>query len=127
MVILTTFAVSLLTGGLGIYLGARYVVDSSDYVNAAITGLIGAVVLVVGGALFGWVPLLGQVLLFVAYAALVGRRYPADWGEAVSIAAIAWATVAVVLTVLAAAGVATVEVFGVPALDDLVPGVTRPS
>ena len=125
MVILTTFAVSLLTGGLGIYLGARYVIDSSDYVNAAITGLIGAVVLVVGGALFGWVPLLGQVLLFVVYVALVGHRYPGDWTDAASIAAIAWATVAVVLTVLAAAGVATIEVFGVPALDDLVPVVTR--
>ena len=123
MVVLTTFAVSLLTGGLGVYLGARYVVDSSDYVNAAITGLIGAVVLVVGGALFGWVPLLGQVLLFVAYVALIGRRYPGDWGDAASIAAIAWATVAVVLTVLAAAGVATLEVFGVPELGGLAPGV----
>ncbi|NUC72817.1 hypothetical protein HTZ84_10935 [Haloterrigena sp. SYSU A558-1] len=125
MVVLTTFAVSLLTGGLGIYLGARYVVGSRDYVNAAITGLLGAVVLVVVGALFGWVPLLGQVLLFVVYVAVIGRRYPGDWVDAASIAAIAWATVAVVLTVLAAAGVATIEVFGVPALDDLVPVVTR--
>ena len=125
--VVTTFVVSLLTGGLGVYLGARYVLGSKDYVNAAITGLIGAVVLVAGGALFGWVPLLGQVLLFVVYVALIGRRYPADWGDAAAVATIAWATVLVVLAILAAAGVATVEVFGVPALDDLAPVVTRPS
>nr|WP_049928251.1 hypothetical protein [Halopiger goleimassiliensis] len=125
MVVLTTLAVSMLTGGLGIYLGARYVVDSNDYVNAAITGLIGAVVLVVGGVVFGWVPLLGQVLLFVTYVALVKRRYPGDWSDAAAIAAIAWVTVVIVLALLAAAGVATIDVLGGPALDDFAPIVTR--
>ena len=114
MVFVTTFVVSLLTGGLGVYLGARYVVDSEDYVNAAITGLIGALVLVVGGALFGWVPLLGQLLLFVVYVALIGRRYPGDWLDAVKISAIAWVTVLIVLLILAAAGILTLEVVGVP-------------
>ena len=124
MVVVTTFVVSMLTGGLGVYLGARYVLGERDYVNAAITGLIGAVVLVLGGLLFGWVPLLGQALLFVVYVALIGHRYPADWGDAAAVSAIAWATVVVVLALLAAAGFATVEVVGVPELGGLAPGIT---
>ncbi|WP_436347840.1 hypothetical protein [Natronorubrum sp. FCH18a] len=123
MVFVTTFVASLLTGGLGVYLGARYVLDSDDYVNAAITGLIGALVLVVGGALFGWVPVLGQLLLFVVYVALIGRRYPGDWIDAAKIAAIAWGTVLIVLVILAAAGVVTLEVVGVPETSGLVPAV----
>lgn len=126
MVFVTTFVASLLTGGLGVYLGARYVVDSRDYVNAAITGLIGAVVLVGGGALFGWVPVLGQVLLFAVYTALIGRRYPGDWTDAAKIAAIAWVTVLVVLAILAAAGFVTLEVIGVPETGGLRPGVASP-
>ncbi|RKD97771.1 hypothetical protein [Halopiger aswanensis] len=114
MVFVTTFVASLLTGGLGVYLGARTVVDSHDYVNAAITGLIGALVLVGGGLLFGWVPLLGQALLFAVYVGLIGRRYPGDWLDAAKIAAIAWLTVLVVLAVLAGLGFVTLEVIGVP-------------
>lgn len=117
MVFVTTFVASLLTGGLGVYLGARYVVDSRDYVNAALTGLIGSIVLVGGGALFGWVPLLGQAALFVVYTALVGHRYPGDWGDAAAIAAIAWLTVVLTLAVLAVAGFVTVEAVGVPDTD----------
>lgn len=119
MVFLTTFVASLLTGGLGVYLGARYVVDSRDYVNAAVTGLLGAVVLVGGGALFGWVPVLGQVLLFLVYVGLIGRRYPGDWTDAAAIAAIAWLTVLLVLAILAVAGFVTVEVIGVPETEGL--------
>ena len=122
MVVLTTFVVSLLTGGLGVYLGARLVVGSKDRVNAAVTGLIGAVVLVGGGALFGWVPLLGQVLLFATYVVLIGRRYPGDWIDAAMIAAVAWITVLFTLGLLAVAGVVTLEVVGVPDPDALPPG-----
>lgn len=76
MVFVTTFVVSLLTGGLGVYLGARYVLDAHDPVNAVVTGLIGALVLVGGGALVGWIPVVGQAAVFVVYTGLIARRYP---------------------------------------------------
>lgn len=39
VVVVITFAISLLTSGLGVYLGTRYFFDSRDYVNTALTGL----------------------------------------------------------------------------------------
>ncbi|MFU8869018.1 hypothetical protein [Natronococcus sp.] len=114
MVFVTTFVVSLATGGLGVYLGARLVLGSDDRLNAVVTGLLGAVVLVGGGLLFGWVPVLGQLALFFVYVATVRHRYPADWVDAAKVSGIAWLTVVVVLALLAAAGVVTLEVVGMP-------------
>lgn len=114
MVVVTLFVVSLLTGGLGIYLGALFVVGETDPVNALVTGVIGAVVWVVAGALFGWIPLVGQLLVLVAYAGMVKRRYPGDWRDALGIALVAWLVTLVVLSVLATLGVATYRAVGVP-------------
>lgn len=114
MVVVTTFVVSLLTGGLGVYAGARLVVGSEDPVHAVVTGLLGAVVWVAGGLFFGWVPLLGPILVFLTYVWLVYRRYPGDWTVAARIAGIAWLVTAVVLAILATAGFATLEAVGFP-------------
>ncbi|MFC4437103.1 MULTISPECIES: hypothetical protein [Natrialbaceae] len=114
MVFATTFVISLVTGGLGVYLGARLVLGSDDRINALVTGLLGAVVLVGGGLLFGWVPVLGQLLLFLAYVAMIRHRYSADWIDAAKVSGIAWLTVVVVLALLAVAGVVTLEVVGIP-------------
>lgn len=112
MVVVTVFVVSLLTGGLGVYVGARLIVGSDDHVNAIITGLIGAVVWVVGGLFLGWIPLLGPVLVFFTYTWLIYRRYPGDWATAAKIAGIAWVTTVIVLSVLAMIGFATFEAIG---------------
>ena len=114
MVVVTLFVTSLLTGGLGIYIGARLVVGEEEPLHAILTGLLGAVVWVVGGVLFGWVPLLGQLLVLVVYAGMVNRRYPGGWRNAFSIALIAWLVTLVVLAVLGALGFATYEAIGVP-------------
>lgn len=114
MVVLTLFAASLVTGGLGIYVGARLVVGEEDPVHALITGLIGAVVWMVGGALFGWVPLLGQLLVLFVYTWMVNRRYPGGWSDSLWIALVAWFVTLVVLSILAALGYLTYEAIGIP-------------
>lgn len=114
MVVGTLFVTSLLTGGLGIYVGARLIVGEEEPLHALVTGLLGAVVWVVGGVFFGWIPLLGQLLVLVVYAGMVERRYPGGWRNALSIALIAWLVTLVVLGVLAGLGFATYEAVGIP-------------
>ena len=111
---LVVFVVSLLIGAFGIFVGARVVVDTEDYTYALITALIGAIVWAVVGFFFGWIPLLGPLLVFVAYLAVINARYPGGWIEAIVITVIAWLSVLVVLYVLAVIGVTGFEAAGVP-------------
>ncbi|ARS90194.1 hypothetical protein [Natrarchaeobaculum aegyptiacum] len=111
---LIVFVVSLLIGALGIYLGAMVIVDAEDYTYAIITALIGAVVWAVVGFFLGWIPLLGPVLVFIAYLAVINTRYPGGWIDAAAITIVAWLSVLVVLYVLAFLGVTGFEAAGVP-------------
>jgi hypothetical protein len=111
---LIVFVVSLLIGALGIYVGARVVTGVEDYSYALITALIGAVVWVVVAFFLGWIPLLGPLLALLAYVAVINRRYPGGWLNAVAIALIAWLASLVVLYVLALLGGASFEALGVP-------------
>jgi hypothetical protein len=108
------FVVSLLIGALGIYVGARVIVDYEDYTYAIVTALIGALVWYVVALLFGWIPFLGPLLALIAYIAVVNWRYPGGWLEAIGIALVAWIAVLVVTYVLAAIGIASPEALGVP-------------
>ena len=110
------FGVSLLIGALGIYLGAKVIVDAEDYTYAIITALIGAVVWAVVGFFFGWIPLLGPLLVFVAYLAVINARYPGGWVDAAAITIVAWLSVLVVLYVLAILGVTGFDAVGVPGI-----------
>ena len=111
---LVVFLVSLLIGALGIYVGARVIVDTEDYTYAIITALLGAIVWGVVGFFFGWIPLLGPLLVFVAYLTVVNVRYPGGWVQAAGITIIAWLSVLIVLYVLALVGVTGFEAVGVP-------------
>ncbi|OIB57193.1 hypothetical protein [Natrialba sp. SSL1] len=111
---LIVFAVSLLIGALGIFLGARIIVDTEDYTYAFVTALIGAVVWALVGFFLGWIPLLGPLLVFVAYLGVINARYPGGWVDAVAITIVAWISVLVVLYVLAFLGVTGFEAAGVP-------------
>ncbi|WP_293031884.1 hypothetical protein [Natronococcus sp.] len=111
---LVVFVVSLLIGAFGIFVGAKVVVDTEDYTYALITALIGALVWAIVGFFFGWIPLLGPLLVFVAYLAVINARYPGGWIEAIVITVIAWLSVLVVLYVLAVIGVTGFEAAGVP-------------
>ncbi|AGB38175.1 hypothetical protein [Natronococcus occultus] len=111
---LVVFIASLLIGGLGIFLGAKFVVDVEDYTYAFITALIGAIIWAVVGFFVGWIPLLGPVLVFLAYLAVINSRYPGGWFEALTITVVAWLSVLVVLYILAFVGVTGFEAAGVP-------------
>ncbi|CAM2929254.1 MULTISPECIES: hypothetical protein [Halobacterium] len=111
---LVVFVVSLLVGALGIYVGARVVTDREDYTYAIVTALLGAIIWAVVGFLLGWIPLLGPLLVLLAYVAVINSRYPGGWGSAVLIAFVAWLTVLVVLYALAFLGLSTFDAVGVP-------------
>jgi hypothetical protein len=111
---LVVFAVSLLIGALGIFVGAKFVADVEDYTYAFITALIGAIVWAVVGFFLGWIPLLGPILVFLAYLAVINSRYPGGWVNAIAITLVAWLSVLVVLYVLAFVGVTGFEAAGVP-------------
>lgn len=111
---LVVFVVSLLIGGLGIYVGGTVIVGVGDYGHAVVTALLGAVVWAVVGWLVGDMPLVGPVLTLLAYLAVVKWRYRAGWLEAAGIALVAWISALVVLYVLATVGVGDFGAIGVP-------------
>jgi hypothetical protein len=111
---LVVFVVSLLIGAFGIFVGAKVIVDTEDYSYAFITALIGAIVWALVGLFFGWIPLLGPLLVFIAYLAVINARYPGGWVDAAAITVVAWLSVLVVLYVLAFVGVTGFEAAGVP-------------
>lgn len=111
---LIVFLVSLLVGGLGIYVGARVVAGVDDYGHALVTALIGAVVWAVVGLFLGWIPLLGPIATLVAYVGVINWRYRGGWVDAIGIAVVAWLASLVVLWVLAVVGIGSLEAVGVP-------------
>ncbi|MFB6170402.1 MAG: hypothetical protein ABEJ06_04560 [Haloarculaceae archaeon] len=111
---LVVFIVSLLIGGFGIYAGGRFLTGVDSFEHAVFTAAIGALVWTVVSFVFGWIPLLGPVLTFLAYLWVIERRYPGGWVTAAGIALVAWLVVIVVLWVLATVGVTSFEAAGVP-------------
>lgn len=107
---LVVFAISLLIGGLAIYVAARYVLDTADYVNAVLTALIGAVV----WGFLSWIPIVGTLLALVAWIAVINWRFPGGWVKAAIIGVAAWAVAVVVLAALALVGVGSFGAIGVP-------------
>lgn len=110
---IVAFVVSLLIGGLGIYLGAKFVVDVEDFGYALVTALI-------GGLLWGivqfFVPLIGGIVALIAYLWLINRRYPGGWLEAILITLVAWIAVVAVFVVLSlfVPGIEGLGAYGVP-------------
>lgn len=111
---LIVFAVSLLIGALGIYIGARVLTNESDYTYAFITALIASIVWAVIGFFLGWIPLLGPLLALIAYFTVINYRYPGGYLRAIGIALIAWVASVAVLYVLALLEFTTFEAAGVP-------------
>ncbi len=111
---LIVFVVSLLIGALGIHIGAIVISGVTNYTYAFFTALIGAIVWSITGLLFGWIPLLGPVLVLLAYLAIVKWRYPGGWIDAVGITLVAWIAVIVVLFILASADITSFDATGVP-------------
>lgn len=97
---LVTFLVSLLVGGLGIYVGAKLVVGKGDFWTAVWTALFAALGSTLVSLLVGWIPLLGgllgTILGLIIYLLIVSIQYNVDWIEAAAIAVVAWIAVLVV-------------------------------
>jgi hypothetical protein len=113
---LVTFVVGSLIGGLGIYVGGRLVVGEGDYGHAVWTAVFGALVWTVVGFFFGWLPLLGPALTFLAYLGVIKGRYDAGWIEAAGIALVAWLVLVGVYLVLSPAGLGLFDAVGVPGI-----------
>jgi hypothetical protein len=111
---LVNFVASLVVGAFGIYVGARFIADVDDYVSALITALVGSAVWFLVALFLGWIPILGPLVVLVAYLAVINARYPGGWGVAVGIAVVAWLVVLVVLAALAVVGVGSLDAIGVP-------------
>jgi len=111
---LIVFIVSLLIGALGLYIGARVVVDYDDYTYAIVTALIGAIVWALVSFFLGWIPLLGPLLALVAYVAVINARYPGGWLEAIGISLVAWVASIIVLYIIGILGFVTLDATGVP-------------
>lgn len=113
---IVVFVVSLLVGALGIYVGARVITGYDDYTYAIVTALLGAIIWGVFGFLFGWIPLVGPILVLLAYIALINYRYPGGWMRAILVALVAWIATFAILYALAVAGISNFEAVGVPGM-----------
>lgn len=108
---LIVFGVSLLIGGIGIYVGAKIVSDVEDYTYALVTAFIGGVL---WGIIEFFVPFIGGLVAFIAYLWVINRRYPGGWIEALLITLIAWIAVAAVVVLLSLVGLGGFDAYGVP-------------
>lgn len=111
---LVVLVVSLLVGGVGIYVGASVLASARSYTHAVVTAGIGAVVWTVVGGLFGGVPFVGPALTLLAYLLVIKWRYGVGWLLAGGIALLAWVAALVVLSLLASVGATELSAIGIP-------------
>lgn len=91
------FVVSLIVGGIGIYVGVELLADSDvSFSNAIITALLGVIVYTILG-FFNFIPIIGPLLLLILWIGVINFRYPGGWGTAVGIGLIAWIVTAIIL------------------------------
>jgi hypothetical protein len=108
------FLVSLVVGTVAITIGARLLVDQdTGLLQGAITALLGALIYTLVGVFLGWVPLLGPLLMLLAWVGVINWQYPGGWGTAVGIALVAWVSAVLILFGLGQVGIAT-DAFGIP-------------
>lgn len=109
------FALGLVVGSFGIYVGGRVVTDIDDFAYAVMTALLGAIAWAIADALVGGIVLLGPILVLVIWIAFISFRYPGGLGNAILIGLVAWlVTLAVGYVLTAVLGVATPDAIGIP-------------
>lgn len=105
------FLVSLLVGGLAIYIAASVVSGSRSYEHAVFTALFGAIIWGLVELFLSGIPLIGEFLPLIAWVGVIKWRYDESWLNAGIIGFIAWGAAILVLTVLPFAGI---DAVGVP-------------
>lgn len=109
------FLISLLVGTVAIRLGAQVMIDSDiGFRRAIITAVIGAIVYAAVGLFLGWIPVLGPLLMLIAWIGVINWQYPGGWGTAIGIGVIAWIVAVAILFGLSTLGIVTPEALGVP-------------
>lgn len=108
---LVAFVVSLLVGGLAIFIAASVVSGTRNYKYAVFTALIGAIVWGIVELLLSGVPLIGEFLPLIAWVGVIKWRYGESWVNAGIIGFVAWGAALLVLAVLPMAGV---DAVGIP-------------
>lgn len=109
------FLISLLVGTVAIRLGAQVMIDSDIGLRrAVITAVIGAIVYAAVGFFLSWIPVLGPLLMLVAWVGVINWQYPGGWGTAIGIGVIAWIVAVAILFGLSTIGIVTPEALGVP-------------
>lgn len=109
------FLVSLLVGVAAIHLGAQLLIDrDTGFRRATVTALLGAIVYALVGLFFGWIPILGPLLMLVAWVGVINWLYPGGWGTAIGIAVVAWIVAVLILFALSELGVVTPRAIGIP-------------
>lgn len=105
------FLVSLLVGGLAIFVAAGVVVGIRSYEYAVFTALVGAVVWALAEAFLTGVPVVGEVLPLVAWVWVIKWRYGGSWLTAALVGGLAWGAAILVLALLPLGGI---DAVGVP-------------
>ena len=108
------FLVSLGIGALGIHIGSEVILEDTDFGKAVMAALIGAIVWAIVSFFIGGIPLLGPILTLVAWIGVINYFYRGGWMNAAAIGLLAWVTVSVILYLLAALDITTIEALGVP-------------
>ncbi|WP_339104953.1 hypothetical protein [Haloterrigena salinisoli] len=109
------FVLSLLVGTVAILAGARVILDrDASAFNAALTALIGAAVWALTSYFVGWIPLLGVLVMLVAWVGVINWRYPGGWGTAAAIGIIAWVVAVAIVYAASILGIVTPEALGIP-------------
>jgi len=106
---------SLLVGGVAMYAAARFVYRDYDDADSFERALVTAVACALVWAVLGVIPLLGTVLAFAGWLAVVRWRYPGGWTRAAVTAVVAWAAAVVLLAALELIGVRSLSAIGIPA------------
>lgn len=109
------FLLSLFVGAVAILVGARLIVDAqAGFANATLTAFVGAIVWAASSLLVGWIPIVGVLLMLLAWIAVINWRYPGGWGTAVGIGFVAWIIAVAIVYAFAVVGVITPEALGIP-------------
>ncbi|ELY56997.1 hypothetical protein [Natronolimnohabitans innermongolicus] len=109
------FVLSLLIGTVAILAGVRVVLDRDAGVpNAALTALIGAAVWAVTSYFVGWLPLVGALIMLVAWVGVINWRYPGGWPTAAGIGIVAWVVAVAVVYAASLLGIVAPDALGIP-------------
>ncbi|MFC6961616.1 hypothetical protein [Halocatena marina] len=112
---LFVFVVSLLIGAVGIYTGARLLIDrDTGFRRAIVTAFVGAIIWALVAFFVGWIPIIGPLLTLIVWIGFINWQYPGGWGTAVGIGFVAWIVTFAILYVLSLLGFVGLGAIGVP-------------